>query len=152
MKRASCVPLFHVSCWCAVLVIGAFCAASLPLARELSRVLGGILFFAGMLLFAWAVAHLRGGFLGHIEPRGTQLVTDGPYRWVRHPAYLGMIVTTLGMTLALRSLWGCVAVLVLFVPASMYRAWCEEKALAATFGAAWQDYTRRSAFLIPFVW
>jgi protein-S-isoprenylcysteine O-methyltransferase Ste14 len=63
-----------------------------------------------------------------------------------------MIVTTLGMTLALRSLWGCIAALVLFVPALAYRAWCEEQALGVSFGAEWQAYARRSAFLIPFIW
>jgi protein-S-isoprenylcysteine O-methyltransferase Ste14 len=122
------------------------------LPRELGRTLGGILFIGGMLLFSWAVSCLRGGFLGQVEPRGGQLLTGGSYRWVRHPAYLGMILTTLGMTLAMRSLWGCVAVLLLFAPASVYRARLEEQSLAATFGAEWKDYARRSAFLIPFVW
>ena len=126
--------------------------ASLPISREAGKSLGMGVFLLGMVLFTWAVTCLQEGFLGKVAPASNRLVTTGPYRWVRHPLYLSMIVALLGLALAFRSLWGIAGVLALFVPAVVYRARLEEQALGTQFGEDWHAYARRTAFLLPMLW
>ncbi len=106
---------------------------------------------AGTGLLIWTLAHLRGAFLGNIAPVTEHLVTSGPYRWVRHPLYLSMLVALLGLTVALRGVWGVVVVLALFAPAAAYRARLEERALAAKFGPEWEAYARQTCFMLPLI-
>jgi protein-S-isoprenylcysteine O-methyltransferase Ste14 len=98
------------------------------------------------------VVHLKGSFYGTIAPVTDEMVKGGPYRWVRHPLYLSMLITLLGIALAFRSLWGVVGVVVFFLPAVVYRARLEEEALAQKFKRDWDDYAERTSFLIPKCW
>ena len=118
---------------------------TLPMPRELARGL----FLSGMILFTWAMLNLKRAFYGQVEPVTNELVRSGPYRWIRHPLYLGMVIFTLGMPLGFGSMWGMVAVLFLFVPAVVYRARLEEQALARKFGQAWSEYAKQTFFMFP---
>ncbi len=79
-----------------------------------------------------------------------RLVTTGPYRWVRHPAYLGTLVGHLGLALVLGSWVGSVFWLVLFLPMVVRRILTEEPVLYRLEGYA--DYARRHKRLVPLVW
>jgi protein-S-isoprenylcysteine O-methyltransferase Ste14 len=85
------------------------------------------------------------------DERGQQVVTGGPYRWIRHPMYLGVIVLILGIPLALGSLWalfpgGLVGVL-FFVRTAL-----EDKTLQAEL-PGYKEYVRKVQYrLIPGVW
>lgn len=114
--------------------------------------LGYAVFFCGMLLFAVAAGYLKKAFQGNVEPVTDALITIGPYHYVRHPLYLGMVVSTFGIAIGLRSLWGAVVTLFVFAPIGVYRARLEEKALAQKFGKEWDDYARRTSFLLPIMW
>ncbi len=74
---------------------------------------------------------------------------SGPYRFVRHPIYSGLLLAILGTALA-TSLVGLVAVVVLgayfYLSGSV-----EERNLTATFPTAYPEYRRRTKMLIPFV-
>jgi protein-S-isoprenylcysteine O-methyltransferase Ste14 len=70
---------------------------------------------------------------------------------VRHPVYLGMTIALLGAAISLRSWPGMVAVLLLFLPSEIYRAWLEERALSAKFGGEWLKYAARTSFILPFI-
>jgi protein-S-isoprenylcysteine O-methyltransferase Ste14 len=82
-----------------------------------------------------------------IQP-GHELVTDGPYRYVRHPSYLGMMLGLVGWALVFRSATGlaasALALLVLAV-----RIGDEEALLASQFGEPYEAYRRRSWRLVP---
>lgn len=136
----------------AVMAIGFGARAGLAIPREIARLLGWLVFLAGMTLFTWAGLSLKGAFFGKVKPVTEQIVADGPYRWVRHPLYLSVIAALVGLCLMLRSWWGLLSVFALFLPAVIHRARLEERALGEQFGSAWQDYAARTAFLVPWVW
>jgi protein-S-isoprenylcysteine O-methyltransferase Ste14 len=111
--------------------------------------LGFVLFGLGMVLFTFAVATLKEAFLGNVEPVTETLVTTGPYKFVRHPVYLGMVISVLGLALGMKSLWGLICTIAIFVPLGIYRARLEEKALVVAFGDEWNDYVRQTYFMFP---
>jgi protein-S-isoprenylcysteine O-methyltransferase Ste14 len=85
------------------------------------------LLITGFALAAYSLAYLRFNF--SILPEARTLVTDGPYRLVRHPIYLGEIIAGLGAVIVLFS-WFSAAVVVSFILAQLYRTHLEEEVLA----------------------
>lgn len=79
------------------------------------------------------------------------LVTDGLYRVIRNPSYLGLMIGLVGWALAFRSLCGLVLA-ALFVPPLIARMTSEEALLAKHFGAEYQAYRARTWRLIPHVY
>jgi len=79
-----------------------------------------------------------------------RLITDGPYRYIRHPRYLGGIVQGIGLSLLFRSLIGLVLTSV-FLLISLFRIQDEEALMQGAFGAAWMDYCKKSWRLMPFI-
>ncbi|MBN1269179.1 MAG: isoprenylcysteine carboxylmethyltransferase family protein [Kiritimatiellae bacterium] len=110
---------------------------------ETAKQIGLILVLIGMGLILWAIVHIRRGFYGTILPVTDELVTSGPYHFVRHPAYLGMTIALAGIAVALASAAGLACVVFLFVPSAIWRARREDAALRAKFGAAWETYAAR---------
>jgi protein-S-isoprenylcysteine O-methyltransferase Ste14 len=82
-----------------------------------------------------------------VLPEARGLVTRGPYRFVRHPVYLGEIGACAGLVLAALSVWNVVA-LSLVVAAQVVRMRLEERALAAEF-PEYTSYAARTPRLIP---
>ena len=80
---------------------------------------------------------------------GHELVTTGIYRRVRHPGYLSDILIFFGAALAMNNLVTIAIVVVLFVPAYLYRIRIEEQMLTAAFGERYRAYQASSGRLIP---
>jgi protein-S-isoprenylcysteine O-methyltransferase Ste14 len=78
----------------------------------------------------WGMWALRHSFSITVEAR--RLVTSGPYRWVRHPVYLGEILTAAAVTVW-RWSWQNVAILLIFVTIQLVRACMEESKLVKVF-------------------
>jgi protein-S-isoprenylcysteine O-methyltransferase Ste14 len=116
---------------------------------ETVRWLGVFLYLAGGALRIWPIFVLGRRFSGlvAIQP-GHDLVTDGIYRFIRHPSYLGMIILMLGWALAFRSGLG-VILAALIVPPLLARIRSEETLLRAQFGDEYDAYRRRTSRLIP---
>jgi protein-S-isoprenylcysteine O-methyltransferase Ste14 len=89
-----------------------------------------------------------------LVPRADQdagLVTTGPYRFVRHPIYLGLAMLAMGQALAFGS-WPAVAVVfAAIVPSFVWRACAEERLLTDAFGARYDHYRRRTKMMIPYL-
>jgi protein-S-isoprenylcysteine O-methyltransferase Ste14 len=151
MGRAKLVALLHALSGAAALVASVYTEADLLAAARFIKPLGFGVFSAGMLLFVVAAVYLKGAFMGNVEPVTDRLITSGPYRFARHPLYLGMFVAAIGLAVAFRSLWGMFITLAVFVPAGLWRARLEEEALARRFGQAWEGYARRTRFMIPYL-
>jgi protein-S-isoprenylcysteine O-methyltransferase Ste14 len=149
MKRDHVVALLTPLTFLVVVGVSFLTRTTLPMPRELARGLVWLLLLLGTTVFTWAILDLKQAFYGQVEPVTNELVRGGPYRWIRHPLYLGMIIFTLGMPLGFGSLWGVVAVLFLFVPAVVCRARLEELALARKFGQEWHEYAKQTFFMLP---
>jgi protein-S-isoprenylcysteine O-methyltransferase Ste14 len=107
----------------------------------------------GAALFVWARRALGDSYSGHVSVTEDQrLVQDGPYRFLRHPAYAGYLWISLGLAVGYSSLAGLAAALFALLPAVIYRIRVEEKLLAEHFGAQFDDYARKTKRLIPGVW
>jgi protein-S-isoprenylcysteine O-methyltransferase Ste14 len=113
------------------------------------RWLGVVLFAAGGALRLWPVFVLGDRFSGlvAIQP-GHTLVTEGIYRTIRHPSYLGLLTNTLGWGLAFRSAVG-VLLAASLVPLLLVRIRAEERLLRATFDGDYDAYRARTWRLIP---
>jgi protein-S-isoprenylcysteine O-methyltransferase Ste14 len=113
------------------------------------RWLGVILFAVGAALRLWPVYVLGHRFSGlvAIQP-GHSLVTTGIYGLIRHPSYLGLLVSSLGWGLAFRSGVG-VLLAALLVPPLIARIQAEERLLRSQFGAEYDAYRARTSRIIP---
>ena len=116
------------------------------------RWLGIVLFTAGGALRLWPVFVLGRRFSGlvAIQP-DHQLVTSGIYSRIRNPSYLGLLVCTLGWSLAFRSGIG-VLLTALMISPLVARMHAEEKLLRAHFGSEYAAYCARTRRLIPGVY
>jgi protein-S-isoprenylcysteine O-methyltransferase Ste14 len=111
---------------------------------------GLVLALAGFILREWAVIRLGRYFSRTVEiEAGHRLVTDGPYRWFRHPAYTGMLLIYTGLVLALGTWLGALIALALVLAATLYRIQIEEKVLIDAFGEEYRDFMCRTWRLIP---
>ncbi|VVP58615.1 MULTISPECIES: methyltransferase family protein [Pseudomonas] len=113
------------------------------------RWLGALLFIVGGALRLWPVFVLGKRFSGlvAIQP-GHRLVTEGIYRNLRNPSYLGMMVIGIGWALAFRSGVGLILVALMLIPL-IARIHSEEALLRAQFGSEYEAYCARSWRLIP---
>jgi len=120
---------------------------------------GGVTRWVGVFLFAiggtlrlWPVFTLGNRFSGlvAIQP-GHKLVTAGIYSAIRHPSYLGLIISALGWGLAFRSGVGVLLTVLLIVPI-VGRMRAEENLLETQFGTEYDAYRARTSRLIPGVY
>jgi protein-S-isoprenylcysteine O-methyltransferase Ste14 len=130
-----------------------------PIAPDLSRplraaalALGALLYFPGLALvvsgrLSLGRMYFVSSSFGAQLYADHRLVTSGPFALVRHPMYLGILLTSLGGILLYRT-WTFVFV-ALNMPGLVIRAWREEQALAAAFGEQWQAYCRETPACIP---
>ena len=90
---------------------------------------------AGMAFAIWARAYLGSNWSSNVTVKvGHQLVRTGPYRWVRHPIYSGLILAMIGTALDRRTVRGVVAVILLWIGFTI-KLRIEERFMTATFGA-----------------
>lgn len=115
--------------------------------------LGLVLMAAGLLIRQWAILVLGRFFTPDVRVHPGQTVIDrGPYRWVRHPSYAGMILVFAGIGLALTN-WASLAVLTIVPAAALVaRIYAEERALLAAMGEEYGRFAATRARLLPGVW
>ena len=116
------------------------------------RWIGVALFGIGGLIRLIPVFQLGRRFSGlvAIQP-GHELATDGAYRFIRHPSYLGMILSMLGWALAFRSGLGLILAGLMFVPI-IGRIKAEEALLLDQFGEQYTQYRASTWRLVPFIY
>ena len=118
-----------------------------------ARVLGAIMMWVGLATRVWAIAALGAAFRTTVEVDPGQLVvSSGPYRWLRHPSYTGLLLVVAGFGLAVGN-WLALAVgLLLPLPGILWRIHVEEAELERVLGAAYSAYRARTRRLIPGLW
>jgi protein-S-isoprenylcysteine O-methyltransferase len=114
---------------------------------------GAVLFVSGAALNAWSYS-LLGKYLSdrvQVLP-DHKLVAAGPYRYVRHPGYLGQIIAYIGLGLVLQSWLALLLILSVSGALLAYRIRFEEPLRGAELGATYAQYAKRTKHLLPFVW
>jgi protein-S-isoprenylcysteine O-methyltransferase Ste14 len=111
---------------------------------------GAVVLVSGLALAVWARIHLgRNWGMPMTQKAEPELVTSGPYRFVRHPIYSGLLLGVVGTALATDFL-GLVIAAVL-AGYFYYCASVEERNLVATFPTAYPAYRLGTKMIIPFV-
>lgn len=111
--------------------------------------LGDVMCILGLGFAIWARVVLGANWgmpmTVHEDP---QLVTSGPYRWVRHPIYTGLILMLAGTAIVYPHSAAAVAAITAYW---CFCAWREERDMEGRFPDAYPEYRKRTKMLIPFV-
>ncbi len=116
----------------------------------LLEVVGLLLYVAGFALMSWALLTLGRFYqLGGTAPRPEdQMVTDGPYAFIRHPMYTAALSISLGLSLALQSL-AFLCVFVIYIALMFGLIPLEERELEKAYGAGYALYQQKTRMLVP---
>lgn len=105
---------------------------------------------AGLALCIWARRTLGGNWSGWVTLKENhELVTGGPYRWVRHPIYTGVLLMMLGTALALGRVQGFLALIIASL-ALLLKSRVEERWMESLFSERYATYKKGSWALVPF--
>lgn len=127
--------------------------AAIRAARWPLFAIGLVLMVGGIALRQWAVALLGRFFTTDVRVHSDQTVIEaGPYRWVRHPSYTGLLITLVGIGLALGNWAALVALVVLPTAGVVIRIRVEERALLDGLGEPYRRFAATRAHLVPRVW
>jgi protein-S-isoprenylcysteine O-methyltransferase Ste14 len=125
-------------------------ARILPATVELP-IVALILVIAGLGFAIWARLHLGTNWSAEVSIKDKhQLVVSGPYRFVRHPIYSGILLAVLGTAIAVGRTRAAIALGLAFI-GFWLKLSIEEEWMAETFGTAYTDYQIEVAALIPFI-
>jgi protein-S-isoprenylcysteine O-methyltransferase Ste14 len=120
------------------------------IARSLAATTVGIvIMLAGVLFAIWARRHLGENWSARPEIRvGHELVRSGPYKYVRHPIYSGILLGMSGTAIYVGKWRAMVAVILVWL---LFRAKAgrEEARLAKEFGLVYEEQKRKTGFLFP---
>lgn len=106
----------------------------------------------GIIIRLTAVLTLKRSFTLNVQTASEQhLITTGIYKFVRHPAYAGSIISLIGVALSLRNILATVLVLLFCLFCYQFRISIEEKALQKHFGDKYLDYQRKTYKLFPYM-
>ena len=115
----------------------------------LPYLLGLALVLAGLAFAVWARVHLGGNWSGTVTVKEAhELVRSGPYAYVRHPIYTGLITAVLGTALASGTLRAAFGFLIITV-ALQRKLRAEEAFMRETFPEEYERYRAEVPALIP---
>jgi protein-S-isoprenylcysteine O-methyltransferase Ste14 len=116
------------------------------------RISGLIMFAVFSWLQVFSYKSLKENYAQEILiQKNHNLVTNGIYRFIRHPQYLGQILSDLGAGIALMNFIVLPAVILIEAPLFILRAKKEEELLQKHFDDEFVNYKKRSGFFIPFI-
>jgi protein-S-isoprenylcysteine O-methyltransferase len=113
-------------------------------------VLAVLVFAAGLAVRWWAIVTLGRFFtVDVVVEKDHEVVQRGPFRWVRHPSYTGVLLAFLGWAMTLGNWVAMAVVMVPIFVAFMRRMKVEEDALRGALGDRYADYMNRTKRLVP---
>jgi len=112
-----------------------------------------IIAFMGAIFRAWSVAVLGVYFTWHIKIQsGQKIITNGPYKFVRHPSYTGAWILYIFILLFINAWIAATLMGILLLLAFNRRMKYEEIKLIETFGDDYIKYSKKVKKIIPFIW
>lgn len=111
--------------------------------------IGALLTLLGVLFTIWARIYIGRNWSSVAAVKANhELITSGPYRWVRHPIYSGLVLGFLGTAIAIGQWRGALAVALSLI-AIVQRIVIEERLMREQFGAVYDAYAQRVRALVP---
>ena len=112
---------------------------------------GLLIFISGIIYRIWAIMTL-GRYYSHIvrEVEGHKIIDSGPYRYIQHPAYAGMILANTGIVLFFFNTATILIFLLVLIPAIAVRILIEEQTLFKIEG--YPEFAKSRKRLIPAIW
>ena len=145
-----------------MLCVGGAIALAYRAAHVHTTILGGgwapftgglVVLVAGLLFRAWAIVTLGRYFTGSVLiQQGQHVVESGPYRFVRHPSYTGLLVALLGLGIALDDWLSLLVLALLPLFGIVVRIRHEESVLTESLGDEYREYASHHARLVPGIW
>ena len=131
--------------------LGGFLGGLVPPGGDLGYFLGLSVAVSGAGVAFWARHTLGRNWSGRVTIKEDhELVTDGPYCWVRHPIYTGGLLIVAGSAVALARVGGLFSVAIM-TTIFLHKVRLEEKVLQDHFGERYAEYRKRTDALIPFL-
>ena len=155
-KRADGLSLFGIY-FCGIFAFYTIVAIGLLRANEgigflppAAFYIGISLVVAGEALRQWSTYTLGRFFTGPVVIISNhKLIIKGPYRFVRHPGYLGGLISYAGLGLVVQSWIAPLAAMGILTIAYTYRILLEERALRQEFGKSYLEYSKKTSAIIP---
>jgi protein-S-isoprenylcysteine O-methyltransferase Ste14 len=144
-----------------VLGVGALMAGMLSGAASGARIrpvavavwLGLVLFCAGVALRLWSFRTLGRYFTITVQTSAEQpVITDGPYRAIRHPSYAGLLLVVMAAGLFIGNWWSLACLTIATAGGLVFRIRVEERALMHDLGVPYRNYAATHKRLVPFIW
>jgi len=118
-----------------------------------AKIFALLIILAGYILSSYAMIENRffSGMVRLQTDRGHEVVSNGPYRWIRHPGYAGALLTYLATPLFLDSLWAFLPTLFIAI-IMIIRTYREDRFLQDEL-EGYRDYAKRVRYrLLPGIW
>ncbi len=118
-----------------------------------TEIIGLIFFVAGNVLLYWTRIFLWSSFrLGAVKPsKNDKLILTGPFKMVRHPMYIAVIVMAIGLALLIHSI--IIILLIIILVVSIVKIIpIEEKQLIDAYGEEYRQYQAKTNALMPLVY
>ena len=115
--------------------------------------IGLIIYVAGLIIRWTSIIQLKKAFTVDVAiNKEHELKINGLYNIVRHPAYLGLFMIFLGLSVSMNSLLSLLVVAVPVFIVILYRINVEEAVLTEEFGAKYMEYSKSTKKIIPFLY
>jgi protein-S-isoprenylcysteine O-methyltransferase Ste14 len=122
-------------------------------APEAFAVAGLVVIWVGLAVRLWAVLTLGRSFSTFVQvDAGQRVITHGPYRWVRHPSYTGLLLIALGFGLGAGNWLSLVICAIVPSLALLPRIAVEESELTRVLGDRYRSYQKATRRLVPGLW
>jgi protein-S-isoprenylcysteine O-methyltransferase Ste14 len=114
---------------------------------------GLVLLWCGIGLRLWSFRTLGRYFTFTVQTSADQpVITDGPYRIVRHPGYAGILLAVVGLGLLIGNWWSLLILTIAVTCGLVFRIRVEERALLRDLGDGYRDYAATHKRLVPLIW
>jgi protein-S-isoprenylcysteine O-methyltransferase Ste14 len=116
-------------------------------------ILAIIIIWAGLCLRFWSVQTLGKFFRTTVMiQKGHRVVKNGPYRYIRHPSYTGLLLTTIGVAIGMENWIGLILMVLIVFISLKKRINLEEEVLQKSLGEEYTSYIKNTKKLIPFIY
>lgn len=80
------------------------------------------------------------------------MITNGPYRVIRHSSYAGLLLIVMAVGLFIGTWWSLISLTIAVAGGLVFRIRVEERALLQNLGDDYRDYAATHRRLVPFIW